>query len=65
MHHSFSKLKMIIILIIKRKQIVEIDDIHFYNTFDSNMFKLTLKALNFKYASSIGYSFLYDKNLDA
>jgi hypothetical protein len=56
---------MIIILIIKRKQIVEIDDIHFYNTFDSNMFKLTLKALNFKYASSIGYSFLYDKNLDA
>jgi hypothetical protein len=52
-HHSFSKLERVLILMFKRAKALEIDEIHFkihLNTFVSNMF-LTLKVMNFKNVS--------------
>ncbi len=37
-HHSFSKLERILTMMIKESKAIEIDEIHFYNTFGSNMF---------------------------
>jgi hypothetical protein len=48
-HHSFSKLERVLILMIKKEKALEIGEIHFrthLNTFVSNMF-LTLKVMNF------------------
>jgi hypothetical protein len=45
--HSFPKFERILVLMMKRANGVEIGEIHFYNTFGSNML-LTLKIMNFE-----------------
>jgi len=63
-HHSFSKLKWIVILVIKRERKLEIGKIHFYNTFEHFWFKFVFGLENHECSKCIfnkSCSFLCDK----
>jgi len=49
MHHSFSKLERILILMIKRKKGIEMGEIHFYNTFECIWFKCAFGLENYEF----------------
>ncbi len=49
MHHSFSKLEMILTLMITRAKRIEIGEIHFYNTFECIWFKCVFGPKNYEF----------------
>jgi hypothetical protein len=48
-HHSSSKLERILTLMIKKSKAIEIDEIHFYNTFEHIWFKHVFGPKNYEF----------------